>query len=75
MTIIKLKNHRWAPHSKYGYASGRLATICFDSEKECDEWIKENNNSYEGCTQYVSLPYILPTDLLNAEIESVKEEN
>lgn len=68
MTTIKLKKLRWSPHSKYSYASGRMHTICFDTKPECDEWVKENNNLYEGCTQYISLPYITSTDLLSAEI-------
>jgi len=69
MTTIKFKKKlRWSPHSKYGYAAGRMMTICFDSKEECDKWVKEANNSYEGCTQYISLPYILETDLLDAEI-------
>jgi hypothetical protein len=68
MTIIKFKKLRWSPHSKYSYATGRMMTICFNSKEECDKWVKEANNSYEGCTQYISLPYILGTDLLDAEI-------
>ena len=68
MTTIKFKKIRWSPYSKYGYASGRMMTICFDSKKECDEWVRENNELYEGCTQYISLPYITGTEMLEAII-------
>ena len=64
MTTIKFKKLRWSPHSKYGYAANRTHTIWFDTKSECDEWIKE----YGTRTQYISLPYIIGTDLLSAEI-------
>lgn len=67
-TVIKLLNVKWAPYSKYGYASGRLMTIAFLTKKECDEWVSKNNNAYPGCTQYVTLPYLTGENLLNAEI-------
>lgn len=69
MITIKFKKIRWAPHSKYGYASGRLMTICFNSKEECDEWVESNNKSYDGCTQYISLPYITSSDLIESEIK------
>ena len=68
MTTIKFKKVRWSPHGKYGYASGRMMTICFESKKDCDEWVRENNELYEGCTQYISLPYITSTEMLEAII-------
>lgn len=70
MTTIKLKKVRWSPYSKYGYASGKMMTICFDSKKECDEWVQRNKNAYnyKGSTQYVSLPYITGNEMLEAEI-------
>lgn len=69
MIAIKFKTVRWAPYSnKYGYACGRTSTICFDSKKECDEWVIKNNQAYEGCTQYISLPYITSSDILQAEV-------
>ena len=69
MTTIKFKKIRWSPYSKYGgYASGKMKTICFDSKKQCDEWVREMNELYEECTQYVSLPYIIANDILEAEI-------
>lgn len=69
MITIKFKKVRWAPYSKYGgYASGRISTIYFDSKIECDEWVEYNNNLYEGCTQYISIPYITDHDVNTAEI-------
>lgn len=67
-TVIKLSSVRWAPYSKYGYASGRLMTIAFPDKKDCDDWVFQNNNSYPGCTQYTSLPYLTGENLLEAEI-------
>ena len=68
MTTIKFQKLRWSPHSHYGYATGRMMAIFFPTKEECDEWVKNSNNAYEGCTQYVSLPYVTASDFLNAEI-------
>ncbi len=68
MITIKLEKAKWAPYSKYGYASGRLMTIAFSDKKECDKWVFKNNNAYPGCTQYVSLPHLTGENLLTAEI-------
>ena len=68
MTINFKNSIKWSPYSKYGYATGRLMTITFNTKEECDNWVNENNSVYPGCLQYKSLPYILPNDLLNAEI-------
>lgn len=74
MTIIKLPKVKWAPYSKYGYASGRMMTICFDTKGECDEWVTSANSEYPGCTQYVSLPYLTVNGLLNAEIDITEDK-
>ena len=69
MITIKFKKVRWAPYSKYGgYDSGRIQKIHFDSKKECDEWVDYNNDLYQGCIQYISLPYITDHDVKEAEI-------
>ena len=78
MTIIKLPKVKWAPYSKYGYASGRMMTICFDTKEECDEWVTLANNAYPKYLQYrvkyVSLPYLTGNDLLNAEIDITEDK-
>jgi len=61
-----INQNRWtAFHSQWGVACGRLATLLWDSRAEVEEWIS-HNLPHEG--QYTPIPWILPADLVNAEI-------
>lgn len=59
-------NNKWtAYHSIWGVASGRLSTLLWDNKQEVEEWIKENP-PWDGT--YYPIPWILPQDLIAAEI-------
>lgn len=68
--VLEFQNLQWAPyHSKWGYASGRLATINFPTKEECDGWCNESNKTvYTGT--YKSIPLIHPHHVAEAKIIS-----
>lgn len=80
MTTIKFDKLLWSPyHEEYGYASGKMHTIVYDSKEECDKVCEQYNLELEVRKEihpkynhgfYMPLPFIRSIDLLDAVIET-----